>query len=544
MNQKKKPKGAPQVVVIADIDTNATSLVEDVLRPAGIKAWTEGEETPEPDLLVVDITQSMGDPLAGLRTRRSNGDDTPALILAARFPQSRLRDFFRLGVADVLLKPYRTEDLIEAISDLAESRSKERTTQILSRKLESSRENIRQRSEEIRLLSEIGRTVVNLADLDRILARVTEAAAFVSDAEEAHIYLVDPDSNELALRASKQAGDANATLQMLRVNDTVVGQVFRSGQPVLQQASNETGPVKIQTGFLVRSLINVPIRAQKEVIGVLGVYNRLASRPFTEHHLTLVSALADWAGVALDHTALLQIVENSSNANSEERTISTQPFPVREALERLDMVLKDETLSLSETQLGALEGLKLTLMRGIASTPLMPFKKEVEIKYINLSEIIEEAVDEWSETAEEHNLELSQGPTLSIDPFEGDPKPVQQIVSNLVGAALHRTKEGRILINLHRFEVEDGDADGFSHPPHLSLPDGLWIAVTVADTSPGMSDSMIKALTSKEIDPSVGYGGAGLSMGELRLITKSIGASLWHDQTPEGTTMIFAIPVA
>jgi signal transduction histidine kinase len=145
-------------------------------------------------------------------------------------------------------------------------------------------------------------------------------------------------------------------------------------------------------------------------------------------------------------------------------------------------------------------------MRGIASTPLMPLKKEDEIKYIDLSEIIEEAVDEWSETAEEHNLELSQGPTLTIDPFEGDPKPVQQIVSNLVGAALHRTKEGRILINLHRFEVEDGDADGFSHPSHLSLPDGLWIAVTVADTSPGMSDSMIKALTSKEIDPSEHWG--------------------------------------
>lgn len=543
MDQSATSDNGPRVLVIADIDSNATSLVETVLRPAGIEAWSEGEDSPDPDLLLVDITQLMGDPLAGLRTRRSNGDDAPALILAARFPQSRLRDFFRLGVADILQKPYRPEDLIEAINELFEIRSGERNTQILSRKLESSKENIRQRSEEIRLLSEIGRTVVNISDLDRILAKVTEAAAFVSDAEEAHLYLVDPETNELVLRANKQAGERNATLQRLSVTDTIVGQVYRSGQPVLQQSSTETGPVKIQTGFLVRSLINVPIRTQQEAIGVLGVYNRLASRPFTEHHLTLVSALADWAGVALDHQRLLQSAETGPGTGSTGRAGSTQPFPVREALERLDLVLNDENLTLTETQLGLLEGLKLTLMRGIASTPAMPRKKEEEIKYVNLAEIVQHTIEEWHELAEEHRLGLSQGPALEIEAFQGNPQPVRQVVSNLVGAALYRTREGQILINLHRFDVVDGEADGFSPPPHVSLDDGKWVAVTVADTSPGLTESIVSALTSKEIDPSVGYGGSGLSMGELRLISKSIGAFLWHDQTPEGITMIFAIPV-
>ena len=83
----------PRVVVIADVQSNATALVEKVLKPAGVEAWTESETAPDPDVLIVDVTQLMGDPLAGLRSRRSSGDDTPALILAARFPQSRLRDF-------------------------------------------------------------------------------------------------------------------------------------------------------------------------------------------------------------------------------------------------------------------------------------------------------------------------------------------------------------------------------------------------------------------------------------------------------------------
>lgn len=547
MDQNNTSSIRPRVVVIADVQSNATALVDKILKPAGIEAWTESETAPDPDVLVVDVTQLMGDPLAGLRSRRSSGDDTPALILAARFPQSRLRDFFRLGVADILMKPYRPNELIQTITNMADTRSRERNTQVLARKLESSRENIRQRSEEIRLLSEIGRTVVNLADLERILARVTEAAAFVTDAEEANIYLVDPDTSELVLRASKQAGERNATLQRIRVNDTLVGQVFRTGQSMLRQPSLESGPVKIQTGFLVRSLINVPIRTQQIVIGVLGVYNRLASRPFTEHHLTLLSALADWAGVALEHAELmLQVNEPTSEPVSEKEMTEKEailfPSPIRDALSRLDQLMNDEELILNDPQLAALEGLKLSLMRGLAIVAPMEGAEE-ELGIVDLTTIVEDAIDEWKPTANEFGLELILGPSLPITPFSGNPQPILQVVKNLIGSAISRTKEGRVVLNLHRFDVEGGEADGMSPPEGLDLKDGLWMGITVADSGKGLSEDTINALTNKEVDPSAGQEGPGLSMGEIRLISESIGASIWHDQTPAGTTLIFALPV-
>jgi signal transduction histidine kinase len=547
MDQNNISSIRPRVVVIADVQSNATALVDKVLKPAGIEAWTESETAPDPDVLIVDVTQLMGDPLAGLRSRRSSGDDTPALILAARFPQSRLRDFFRLGVADILMKPYRPNELIEAITNMADTRSRERNTQVLARKLESSRENIRQRGEEIRLLSEIGRTVVNLADLERILARVTEAASFVTDAEEANIYLVDPNTTELVLRASKQAGEKNATLQRIRVNDTLVGQVYRTGQAMLRQPSLESGPVKIQTGFLVRSLINVPIRTQQIVIGVLGVYNRLASRPFTEHHLTLLSALADWAGVALEHAELLlQVNEPTLEPESEgamtEKEAIIFPGPIQDALSRLDQLMNDDELILNDTQLAALEGLKLNLMRGLAIVAPME-GAESELGLVDLSTIVEDAIDEWRPTANEFGLELILGPSLPITPFSGNPQPILQVVKNLIGSAISRTKEGRVVLNLHRFDVEGGEADGMSPPEDLDLKDGLWVGVTVADSGKGLSEGTINALIDKEVDPSAGQEGPGLSMGEIRLISESIGASIWHDQTPAGTTLIFALPV-
>jgi len=543
MTRSNEPHQPAKVVVIADIESNATALVENILRPAGVEAWKDGAETPPPDLLIVDVTQLMGDPLAGLRSRRESGDDTPALVLAARFPQSRLRDFFRLGVADILMKPFRPNELLDAVHDLVETRSKETNTQVLSRRLESSREHVRQRSEEIKLLGEIGRAVVNLGDLDRILTRVVEAAAYVTDAEEANIYLAEPKSDELVLRASKQAGESNATLQRLRVEDTVVGQVFRTGQSVLRQPELEGGPVKIQTGFLVRSLINVPIRVNNSAAGVLGVYNRMASRPFNEHHLTLLTSLADWAGVALEHAELIERTRKISTGElAPKEGFPFMEKPIRDSLDRLEKLLEESQLSLSAQQLATLEGLKLSLLRGLAQAqPQSKTPKSSET--IDLPLIIRTTIEKCKPAAEDHGLELIYGPSLPISPISGKSLPVQQIVENLVNAAISRTNEGRVVLNLHRYDVENGHADGFSPPEYISLEDGMWLAVTIADSSPGLSPEVAQALINDEVSPSMGREGSGLSMGEIRLVADSIGGVLWYDQTPTGTTIIFSFPV-
>ena len=78
MNQTNDSQLQAKVLVIADVESNAVALVEDILHPAGIEAWRDGEQCPSPDVLVVDVTQLMGDPLAGLRSRRTNGDVTPS----------------------------------------------------------------------------------------------------------------------------------------------------------------------------------------------------------------------------------------------------------------------------------------------------------------------------------------------------------------------------------------------------------------------------------------------------------------------------------
>ena len=542
MADRQASDSSPVVLVMADIASNATALVERVLKPAGIQAFTEPQPDTPHDLIVVDVTQLMGDPLAGLRSRRDDGDDAPAIVLAARFPQQRVRDFFRLGVADVILKPYRSLELLEAITDLYQVRARETSAQALSRQLDSSRQQFIQRSEEIRLLSEIGRTVVNLGDLDLILSRVVEAAAFMTHAEEANIYLRAPQGDHVLLRASKQIGERQASLHRLRTQDTLVGQVLRTGQPLLRQPSLEAGPVKVQTDFLVRSIALVPIRQGASVLGVLGAYNRLSTATFNEHHLTLLLALADWTGVALQHAELMRRLEAGGGQGPYPR-----PTPVDLALRNLEQALKTELGDQAQgplTQLKALAARVQPLLEQKAATGGRKRSRPRVVEEIDLNALIRQVLDRCRHRTRGTEIRLQAGPPLPLAPFMGDAQRISRVLEGLVTKAIHHNQKGIIAVNINHFQVQQGQSDGLQPPPGKSLRDGEWIAFTVTDPSRALPPGLIEALTAEQVDPDAGREGPGLSMGEVRLIAESLGGVLWYDQTPEAVTLIFALPVS
>lgn len=547
MTESSGKNAPPRVIVIADVEANAQALVTRVLAPAGLQAWIETAKAPPCDVLIVDVTQLRGDPLAGLRTRRDSGDTTPAIVLAAHFSPGRIRDLFRLNVGDVLLKPYRPEDLVQAISELTELRSAEANTAMLSRKLDVLREQIKRRSDEVRTLSEIGRAVVSLRDLDGILARVVEAAAFMADAEEANVYLAEPGTSELVLRASKQAGEKHASLQRLRVYDTLVGQVFRTGQPLLHQPSLEGGTVKVQTGFLVQSLIEVPLRVSSRVVGVLGVYNRLAPRAFTEHQLTLLQALADWAGVALEHASLMNKARTATAEKPATGPIALAPQALveglRAAADGLRALLEDSAGAMGEPQRRGLQKLWAHLQK-LTTLPVALMDDAEAGGLLDLTELVESVVEELTDEAARSDVELVLQPGPNLPHLQFDRPQVRQILLSLVNAAIRRVGRGQVVITLLRFNVANGRATDRQVPAGLPMRDGLWAAVSVADSSRGYSPDTLYALTAQTADPNAGRSGPGLSMGETRMIAEALGGLLWHAKPPSGTCITFALPAA
>jgi two-component system NtrC family sensor kinase len=167
--------------------------------------------------------------------------------------------------------------------------------------------SLEQRVDEMNTLVNLGRSITSTLDLDNVLTSVVTAAVELTGAEEGHLLLVDEETNELYMRAGRNFEESFARTFRLPVRDSIAGQVIHTGQSV---SFSENSANKIKTAYLVYSLIYVPLRSNDRVIGVLGVDNRQAKRPFSQHHELLMTVLAEYAAIAIQNAQLYHQSEN------------------------------------------------------------------------------------------------------------------------------------------------------------------------------------------------------------------------------------------
>lgn len=259
-----------------------------------------------PDLILLDLQLPDISGLDLLRLISQEGYDVPVILMTAHGSEGVAVEAFRLGARNYLIKPF-SEVEAKAVIDVA---LRERR---LAREKEQLTRNLQQRVNELTVLSAIGKSVSSLLDHDELLVRIVEAGVYITRAEEGFLLLHDPGANDLYLRAAKNLGEQRAQRLRLAIDDSLAGQVVRTGKPVRLDKNSYGGALKVKTGFLVRALLQVPLTVGKQVIGVLGVDNQQSDRPFTENDQYLLAALADYAAIAIENARLYEEVKRSEN---------------------------------------------------------------------------------------------------------------------------------------------------------------------------------------------------------------------------------------
>lgn len=163
-------------------------------------------------------------------------------------------------------------------------------------------QQLTQRLQELDSLFEIGKSVTALLDLEAILNSVVKAALTLSQAEESYLLLVDEASGQLYRRAETTWGQAEVKSFWAKVTDPIPERVVNTREPVIL-SKTENQPEKTPD-LNVFSLVNVPLKVGQTVIGVLGINNGHKKRAFTPHDQELLSALADWAAIAIQNAKL------------------------------------------------------------------------------------------------------------------------------------------------------------------------------------------------------------------------------------------------
>lgn len=297
-----------KILVIGTDAGLSQTVAEEALSPHGFKLLLAGgqdegvsvvlSENPQLILLHLPLDSSLR-----LLHQLEQADHLiPSILMVEEGAAHMSLELLRLGVRDYVVHPYAAEELLQAVHRVLgqERRSIERGALGFEGDMSAFNRELAERVREFDILVGIGRSVNSLLDLDLVLNRVTEAAVYITGAEEAYLLLLDEESGDLRLRAAQNLGDKQSQGFSLRVDDSIAGRVVSTGKPMLLSADGGQN-LKVKTGYLVKSLLNVPLRANGRVIGVLGVDNQISNGRFTLNHLRRLSALADMVATAAEN---------------------------------------------------------------------------------------------------------------------------------------------------------------------------------------------------------------------------------------------------
>ncbi len=288
-------------------------IVQQVLEPQGyqVEAAADGAtalqsalRTP-PDIIItsLDLPGLSGrDLMAALR---SQGFETTIIATGPRGADSQAVQAFRLGAKDYLGKPLREAELVSSLDHALADVRLRRERESLSDRLAAANLQLEKRVKELTTLAGIGKAVTAVTALTQLFTRLLEAGLFVTEGDVGWLMLAEEAVGKPILRAGKNLPN----LTTIRINqpwdDGISSLLMLSGEGLTLAGS---ALAKLRAGQVVKAAVAVPLKAKDRVIGVIVAGNR-TGKPFTERDQAMLSAVADYAVIAIVNGRFFQAME-------------------------------------------------------------------------------------------------------------------------------------------------------------------------------------------------------------------------------------------
>lgn len=264
----------------------------------------------DPDLIVLNAAQTKPTVDAVLSMFISHQVTKPVVLIGAN-GDIAAADIDYPNLTGWISHPYTPDELATMIHAALAQPAINRDLVLAKRaELIEANRQLSNRVQQLQTLFDIGKSIAAELDLEAVLHAVVEAAVKLTEADESYLLLVNEVSNRLYLRAEANIKSEEVKSFSVPVTDSIAGQVVQTGQSIT--LSRDDSRVKIKTDLMVYALLNVPVRTGKKVIGVLGVNNRVQKRAFSRDDEQLLSALADWAAIAIHNAQLFHTMQQSS----------------------------------------------------------------------------------------------------------------------------------------------------------------------------------------------------------------------------------------
>ncbi len=313
-------QGRDRLVLLADDNLDMRQYVERLLRAAGyrVEAVDDGEaalaaaRALKPDIILSDVMMPRLDGVGLLAALRDDETikDTPVILLSARAGEEASVEGMRAGADDYLVKPFSARELLARLETNLQLASARRETAHL----------LKEETQILELLNEVGTAVSAEIELDRAVQVVTDTATRLSGAAfGSFFYNVTDDNGEsyMLYVLSGAAREAFAKFPMPR-NTAVFAPTF-SGEGIVRSPDITQDPrfgrnephFGMPEGHLpVRSYLAAPVVSRTgEVLGGL-FFGHPEPNVFDQRAERIVAAIAVQAAIAIDKARLYKAAQD------------------------------------------------------------------------------------------------------------------------------------------------------------------------------------------------------------------------------------------
>lgn len=458
------------------------------------------------------------------------------------------------------LPSYETRRLLQTLGDMVaiaieKARLHDQTTRRLA---------------EVSTLYTLANQITTTLDLDRILETTVTIIHHALDCQRCCLYLQDPRTGDLALKASSGWSPVEQEAADLAFIGQISRQVLRKRQPVnltdvrspknlskiptmaaqrVSSSSAEEGSTSKLNTTSFRSLLIVPLVTQNTLIGTLSIDDRAADA-FGAGEGRLLTITAAQVSVAIENARLLRNLRNRAiqleqaieelrelhraktefmqNVSHELRTPLTfvksyVQLVLDEAMGEINPDLR-KTLTIVDQRTDAI----IRLVNDVISLEQVEMGKS-EFRPVSLAEIAAQSVEGASMTAKESGIKIELEVEDGLPLVHADPGRLGQVFDNLLGNGIKFSPSG-------------------SHITVRVWRDGTFVRADVADQGIGIPADKLDRIFDRfyQVDGSTTrrFSGTGLGLAIVKSIVGSHGGQVTvESEVGAGSTFSFALPI-
>ena len=490
------------------------------------------------DVVLLDLSLPDAHGLDTISRLGSQAEGTPIVILTGLNDEEIAIRALQRGAQDYLVKGQADGQLLARALRYAIERHK-------------AEESLKARNRELMVLRKISEAILASLDLNSVLEQILEQAIFIGAFDLGNIRLLQSNGDTLkvaVVRGYRDPENVASHRSISRSQQSAQSSHFKDQlfqQPCVEEDVQSCKGLRTLKKEGVESFVQVPVRADGEVLGIIQLASR-RPRKFKTEEVSLWETIGNHMGLAVQRAQLYE--ETKRQACELEKASKLQADFSAMIAHDLRSPLMNIT-GVAEVMIDGMFGAvteeqRKWLLRiqanshnlvDLVSDFLDVSKLEsgyidVNREVVNLTELIQRSLENYRILALDKKISITGSVDSSLVSIHADPRRLDQVLGNLISNAIKFTKDGG--------EIEVGAAPA----------DAVWLQVWVRDRGEGIPADELGQLFEKYRQgnnvKNSKYKGTGLGLVICKMIVEAHGGKMRvESQEGKGSTFSFSLPL-